>query len=262
LTYAKREETLKVTLLGTGTSQGVPVIACSCPVCASSNPYDNRLRTSALVEVDGKTLLIDAGPDFRQQMLQNHVKNIDAILFTHEHRDHIAGVDDVRAFNFINQKPIEIYAEEQVQDALKCIFSYSFAEKKYPGVPQLNVHDMTTEPLIIAGIRVVPIRAYHYKMPVLGFRIGDFTYITDANYIEEQEKRKIFGTKYLVVNALRKRKHISHFSLREALEFVKEISPKRAYITHISHQMGLHKEVSAELPQGVALAYDGLSWEW
>lgn len=262
MTYAKREETLKVTLLGTGTSQGVPVIACSCPVCTSTDTHDTRLRTSALVEVDGRTLLIDAGPDFRQQMLQHRVKNIDAILFTHEHRDHIAGVDDVRAFNFINQKPIEIYAEKQVQDALKCIFSYSFAEKKYPGVPQLNVHDMTPEPLTIAGIRVVPIRAYHYKMPVLGFRIGDFTYITDANYIEESEKRKIFGTKYLVINALRKRKHISHFSLREALEFVKEISPKRAYITHISHQMGLHAEVNADLPQGVALAYDGLTWEW
>jgi len=253
---------LKATLLGTGTSQGVPVIACKCPVCTSEDPHDTRLRTSALIEVEGSTLLIDAGPDFRQQMLTHKVEHIDAIIFTHEHRDHIAGLDDVRAFNFIHQKPIDIYAEHRVQEALKSVFSYSFAEKKYPGVPQLNMYNLSPDPLVIAGVKVIPIRAYHYKMPVLGFRVGDFAYITDANYIDEYEKRKLIGVKYFVINALRKRKHISHFALREALELIKEISPKRAYITHISHQMGLHAEVNRELPQGVALGYDGLTMEW
>ena len=252
---------MKVKILGTGTSQGVPVIACSCNVCQSTDPNDKRLRTAALIEVDGVNIVIDAGPDFRQQMLREKVNDIDAILITHEHRDHIAGLDDVRAFNFMNQKPVDIYAEARVQEAIKIDFSYSFADKKYPGVPQINLHNLTIEPFEIKGVKVIPIRVFHYKLPVFGFRIGDFSYITDANYISEEEKEKLHGTKYLVINALRKRKHISHYSLSEALDLIKELSPKRAYITHISHQMGLHHDINEELPQGISLAYDGLRFE-
>ena len=252
---------MKVKILGTGTSQGVPVIACSCAVCQSTDPNDKRLRTAVLIEVNGVNIVVDAGPDFRQQMLREKVNDIDAILITHEHRDHIAGLDDVRAFNFMNQKPVDIYAEERVQEAIKNDFSYSFADKKYPGVPQINLHKLTTEPFEIKGVKVIPIRVFHYKLPVFGFRIGDFAYITDANYISEEEKQKLHGTKYLVINALRKRKHISHYSLSESLELIKELSPKRAYITHISHQMGLHHDINEELPRGISLAYDGLRFE-
>ncbi len=249
---------MKITLLGTGTSQGVPVIGCNCKVCQSVDPHDKRLRTSALIESNDTRLVIDTGPDFRQQMLKHHVADIDGILYTHEHRDHIAGLDDVRAFNFIQKKPVQIYAEERVQNALKTTFSYSFEEKKYPGVPQLKMHDIDGTFFRIKDIGIEPIRAYHYKLPVYGFRFGDFTYITDANYINEEDKLKMAGTKFLVINALRKRKHISHFNLQEVLEIAKELSPKRTYITHISHQMGLHKEIENELPHNVFLGYDGL----
>lgn len=252
---------MKVKILGTGTSQGVPVIACNCNVCQSTDPNDKRLRTAAFIEVNGVNIVIDAGPDFRQQMLREKVNDIDAILITHEHRDHIAGLDDVRAFNFMNQKPVDIYAEERVQEAIKLDFSYSFADKKYPGVPQINLHNLTAEPFDLKGVKVIPIRVFHFKLPVFGFRIGDFAYITDANYISEEEKEKLYGTKYLVINALRKRKHISHYSLSESLDLIKELSPKRAYITHISHQMGLHHDINEELPQGISLAYDGLRFE-
>lgn len=252
---------MKVKILGTGTSQGVPVIACNCPVCQSTDPNDKRLRTAALVQVDGVNIVIDAGPDFRQQMLREKVNDIDAILITHEHRDHIAGLDDVRAFNFMNQKPVDIYAEDRVQEAIKSDFSYSFADKKYPGSPQINLHSLTEEPFEIKGVKIIPIRAFHYKLPVYGFRIGDFSYLTDLNYISEEEKKKLHGTKYLVIDALRKRKHISHYSLSEALEIINELSPKRAYLTHISHQMGLHHDVNEELPHGISLAYDGLRFE-
>ena len=252
---------MKVKIIGTGTSQGVPVIACSCQVCQSTDPNDKRLRAAALIDVDGVSIVIDAGPDFRQQMLREKVKNIDAILITHEHRDHIAGLDDVRAFNFMNQKPVDIYAEARVQEAIKSDFAYSFADKKYPGSPQINLHELTLDPFEIKGVKIIPIRVFHYKLPVYGFRIGDFSYITDANYISEEEMEKLHGTKYLVINALRKRSHISHYSLSESLEIIKELSPKRAYITHISHQMGLHHDVNEELPQGISLAYDGLRFE-
>ena len=178
---------MKVKILGTGTSQGVPVIACNCKVCQSTDPNDHRLRTSALVEVNGVNIVMDAGPDFRQQMLREKVKNIDAILITHEHRDHIAGLDDVRAFNFMNQKPIDIYAEKRVQKVIKSEFFYSFEEKKYPGVPQINLHHLGLEPFKIKNVEITPIQVFHYKLPVFGFRIGDFSYITDANYISEEE---------------------------------------------------------------------------
>ncbi len=252
---------MKVKILGTGTSQGVPVIACNCAVCQSTDPNDKRLRAATLIEVDGVNIVIDAGPDFRQQMLREKVNDIDAILITHEHRDHIAGLDDVRAFNFMNQKPVDIYAEKRVQKVIKEEFFYSFEENKYPGVPQINLHELANEPFEIKGVKIIPIQVFHYKLPVFGFRIGDFAYITDANYISEEEKEKLHGTKYLVINALRKRKHVSHYSLSEALELINELSPKRAYITHISHQMGLHHNVNEELPQGISLAYDGLRLE-
>jgi len=252
---------LKVKVLGTGTSQGVPVIACNCNVCQSTDPNDKRLRAAVLVEVNGVNIVIDGGPDFRQQMLREKVSDIDAILVTHEHRDHIAGLDDVRAFNFMNQKPVDIYAEERVQKVIKSEFFYSFGENKYPGVPRINLKNLSLEPFKIKDVTIIPIQVFHYKLPVFGFRIGDFSYITDANYISEEEKEKLHGTKYLIINALRKRKHISHYSLSESLELIKELSPKRAYITHISHQMGLHHDINEELPHGISLAYDGLRFK-
>ena len=194
-------------------------------------------------------------------MLRENVKDLDAVLFTHEHKDHTAGLDDIRSFNYIKQKPMDVYAEPAVIRSLKMEFAYIFAEKKYPGVPQVEIHTIENQNFQIDGIDIVPIRVMHYKLPILGFRIGDFTYITDANYIPEEEKEKIIGTRYLVIGALRKQKHISHFSLEDALKFIAELSPKRAYITHISHQMGKFEDVQRELPAGVLLAYDGLQFE-
>jgi phosphoribosyl 1,2-cyclic phosphate phosphodiesterase len=250
---------VKITFLGTGTSQGVPVIACECAVCASEDAHDKRLRTSLLAEVEGKVFLFDAGPDFRQQMLREHVSRLDSIILTHEHKDHIAGMDDVRAFNYKSQDAVDIYAEERVQKAVKKEYSYVFSEYQYPGIPRMRLNEIAENPFIVKGINVSPVRVFHYHLPVLGFRIGNFAYITDANYIPEESKEKLIGVKHLVVNALRKEKHISHFSLREALDLIREISPKKAYLTHISHQMGFHSDVSKELPPGVMLAYDGLS---
>jgi phosphoribosyl 1,2-cyclic phosphate phosphodiesterase len=252
---------LKITFLGTGTSQGVPVIACDCPVCSSGDQRDKRLRTSLLVEVDGKVLLFDAGPDFRQQMLGARVSRLDAIILTHEHKDHIAGMDDVRAFNYKSQDAVDIFAEERVQKTVKKEYSYVFAEYKYPGIPKMRLNDIGDNAFTVKGIGVIPVRVFHYHLPVYGFRIGDFAYITDANYIPEESKERLFGVKYFVINALRKEKHISHFSLREAIDIIREISPKKAFITHISHQMGFHSEVSAELPAGIRLAHDGLSFD-
>ena len=251
---------MKITFLGTGTSQGVPVITCECATCSSSDEHDKRLRTSLLLELGGKVLLFDAGPDFRQQMLRENVKKLDSIILTHEHKDHIAGMDDVRAYNFKSQDAVDIFAEERVQKAIRKEFSYVFSEYQYPGVPKMRLNDIPDQMFIVKGIEVLPIRVFHYHLPVYGFRIGDFAYITDANYIPEESKERLFGVKYLVINALRKEKHISHFSLREAIDFIREISPKKAYITHISHQMGYHAEVSKELPSGIMLAYDGLNF--
>ncbi len=252
---------LKITFLGTGTSQGVPVIACPCPVCISQDKKDKRLRTSVMIETNGRVLVIDTGPDFRQQMLREEVTKLDAILYTHDHKDHIAGLDDVRAFNFVNQREVDLYLEERVIPSIKREFSYIFAENKYPGVPRIKLNTIENTTFTVCGIKVLPIRAFHYRLPVLGFRIEDFTYITDENYIQEEEKEKIIGSRYLVVNALRKQKHISHFSLSEAVRLINEFSPRRGYITHISHQMGLHKEVQDELPPNIRMAYDGLTIE-
>lgn len=249
---------MRLTFLGTGTSQGVPVIACPCPVCQSDQEKDKRLRASVYVEVNGVNILIDAGPDFRQQMLRESVKHLDGILLTHEHKDHIGGLDDVRAFNFVNRRPMDIYAEERVQDALKQEYAYVFAENRYPGVPEMNLFNVDGYPFEINGVKIIPIRCFHYKMPIYGYRIGDLTYITDANFISEEEKEKIVGSKYIVINALRKQKHISHFTLGEALKLIEEFSPRKAFITHVSHQMGFHADIQAELPRNVSIAYDGL----
>jgi len=247
---------VKITFLGTGTSQGVPVITCECQTCLSEDYRDKRLRTSLLLEKDGIILLFDAGPDFRQQMLRANVKKLDSIIITHEHKDHIAGMDDVRAFNYKSQDAIDIYAEERVQNAIRKEFSYVFAEYQYPGIPKMKLISIPDHGFMVKSIEVIPVRVRHYHLEIYGFRIGNFAYITDANYIPEESKEKLIGVKYLVINALRKEKHISHFSLREAIDFVREISPKKAFITHISHQMGRYNDVAKELPPGIMLAYD------
>jgi len=249
---------LKITFLGTGTSQGVPVIACKCKVCQSNSMNDKRLRTSIMIEEDGQTIVIDSGPDFRQQMLRENVQDIDAIIFTHEHKDHIAGLDDIRAFNFFNNKIIDIYAEERVHNALKKEFSYVFEEDKYPGVPEICVHEISNQKFKVGSLEFLPIRLQHYFLPIFGYRIKDFTYITDANYISNTEIEKIKGSKVVVLNALRRKKHISHFTLDEALELFNILKPEKAYITHLSHQMGLHKNIENELPTNIFPAYDGL----
>ena len=250
---------MKITFLGTGTSQGVPVIACECNTCLSPDPHDKRLRTSLLIETEDTVLLIDAGPDFRQQMLRENVKKLDSIILTHEHRDHISGMDDVRAFNYKSQDAIDIYAEDRVQKAIKNEYSYVFSEYRYPGIPKMRLNNIPDDSFDVGDIKIIPVRVFHYRLPVYGFRIGDFAYITDANFIPTESMKKLLGVKYLVLNALRKEKHISHFSLSEALGIIAEISPEKAFITHISHQMGIYADVKEELPAGVILAYDGLS---
>ncbi len=254
---------MKVTFLGTGTSQGIPVIACDCEVCTSTDPKDKRLRVSVLIEVNGLSLVVDSGPDFRQQMLRENVQRVDAILFTHEHKDHTAGLDDVRAFNFKYQKDMDVYAHPRVQESLKKEFSYIFAEFKYAGVPLVELHDISKEEEFIVNgkVEVTPIEVMHYKLPVLGFRIGDFTYITDAKTIAPEEKEKIKGTKVLVLNALRREPHMSHLNLDEALALIEELKPEKAYLTHLSHLFDKHERISAELPPHVEVAYDGLKLE-
>lgn len=249
---------MTITFLGTGTSQGVPVIACNCEVCRSADTRDKRLRTSILIEDKGKVVVIDSGPDFRQQMLRADVQRLDAIVFTHEHKDHIAGLDDIRAFNYRQQGPVDVYGDLRVQAALKREFYYIFEEFKYPGIPQLNLHTIGTEPFNIGHVSFTPIEVLHYKLPVLGFRINDFTYITDAKTISAAEADKIRGSRILVINALQKESHISHFTLNEAIAFAQEIGAEKTYLTHISHRLGLHSEIARELPKGIELAYDGL----
>jgi phosphoribosyl 1,2-cyclic phosphate phosphodiesterase len=249
---------LKITFLGTGTSSGVPMIACECAVCTSPNKKDKRLRSSILVESKNTRIVVDTTPDFRCQMLRENVKHLDAVLFTHPHKDHIAGLDDVRAYNYIQQQPMQIYANQMTIDALMREFAYAFADKKYPGVPNLELNTIDLEPFLIGDIEIKPIEVWHMRMPVFAFRFGNFTYITDANRIEEDEKEKIKGSKVLVVNALRKEKHISHYTLDEAVDLVQELKVPTAYFTHISHQLGKHEEIEKHLPKGIHLAYDGL----
>ena len=252
---------MKITFLGTGTSQGVPVIACPCAVCASTDSKDKRLRSSVLIEDAGKVYVIDTGPDFRYQMLREKVKQLDGVIFTHEHKDHVAGFDDIRAFNFVLKKKVDVYATANVQIALRREFPYIFDGTDYPGLPQINMFTIDNQPFKINSTEFIPIEVKHFKLPVLGFRVGDFTYITDASFIPEEEKEKIKGSKILVLNALRREDHISHFTFEQAIAMVNELKPEKAYFTHISHQLGLHKEVEKELPENISLAYDGLSFE-
>ena len=248
----------KVTFLGTGTSQGIPMIACNCSVCQSTDERDKRLRVSIHVEIGGKSFIIDTGPDFRQQVLRAGVKRVDAILYTHEHKDHTAGMDDVRGFNYHQQSTIPLYARAQVIEQLKREFAYAFGENKYPGAPEIDVYEIDGQPFTVQGIDIQPVFVKHYFLDVLGFRFGNFAYVTDANSIERAERDKLRGLNVLVINALRKTSHISHFTLAEALDVIADLQPKQAYITHISHQMGLQANVQKELPPNVYLAYDGL----
>lgn len=249
---------MKVTFLGTGTSQGVPFIGCECSVCTDSDIRNVRLRTAVHIQAGDKSLVIDTGPDFRMQMLQQKITQLDAILYTHSHKDHIAGMDDIRAYNYWQKKAIDIYCNIETLEHLKREFYYVFSAVKYPGIPEVDIHLIHHQPFKIQNIEVIPILTRHYKMEVLGFRIGDFSYITDANHIEDEELEKIKGTQVLVLNALRKEPHISHFHLDKAIEIAQYINAPKTYFTHISHQMGLHQEVEASLPSGIFLAYDGL----
>lgn len=258
---------MKLTFLGTGTSQGVPVIGCRCEVCTSADVRDQRLRTSAMVEVDGVRLVIDAGPDFRAQMLRTGVRHLDNILLTHEHKDHIGGLDDVRAFNFVDYPPmirrVNIYAAERTLVAVRKDFDYAFAQDKYRGVPEIELHRIEpTQPFCIGGVELVPIAGHHSeRFSVLGFRIGKLAYLTDFKTIEDDEVQKLCGVEVLVVNALRFAEHYSHFSVDEALALIERIKPREAYLTHMSHDIGLHAQTEPTLPQGVHMAYDGLQIE-
>lgn len=234
------------------------MIGCSCEVCSSPDKKDKRLRSSILIESETTTLVVDTGPDFRYQMLRTGVKKLDAVLFTHPHKDHLAGLDDIKAFNYHSGRPMEIFADSLTEEALRRDFYYAFSDTKYPGTPEINLHTIIMESFVVGDIPVLPVLVWHLRMPVLGFRFGKFTYITDANRIEDIEKEKIKGTEILVLNALRKKKHISHFNLAEAIELAKEIGADKTYFTHISHQLGLHQEIEKELPENIHLSYDGL----
>ncbi|MDD3859279.1 MAG: MBL fold metallo-hydrolase [Bacteroidales bacterium] len=247
---------MEAIILGSGTSQGVPIIGCNCEVCKSSDKKDKRLRSSLLIKSEKTNIVIDAGPDFRQQMLRESINKLDAIVFTHEHIDHIAGLDDVRAFNYISNKPMEIYAEKRVLNAIKKTFSYIFDDCHYPGIPRLNLNLIDENEFFINEIKIQPIRAMHLNLPILGFKINDLVYITDANFISEEQILKLKDTNILILNSLRIRKHISHFSLSEAVELIKICKPKQAYLTHISHRMGLNKDINKILPDNIKLAFD------
>src|SRR5882724_3786515 len=249
---------LKITFLGTGTSSGVPMIACDCEVCTSTNKKDKRLRSSIMVESANTVLVVDSTPDFRYQMLREKVKHLDAIVFTHPHKDHIAGLDDIRAFNYFSKKPMQIFANEMTQEVIIREFPYAFTDTKYPGLPEIGLNTIAMEPFIVGDMPVIPVLVWHLKMPVLGFRFGKFTYITDANRIEAAEREKIKGSEVLVINSLRMEKHISHFTLPEAIEVVQELQVPKAYFIHMSHQLGRYADVNPTLPPGMELAYDGL----
>lgn len=252
---------MKITILGSGTSQGVPVIGCTCEVCRSLDYRDKRLRASIHIEVQGKSIIVDSGPDFRQQVLRERIDRLDALLFTHEHKDHTAGMDDIRSFNFLQKKDMPVYAAPWVLNQLKQEYAYVFSEKKYPGVPQVEIHELDGSPFEVGGIEIIPIEVLHYKLPVFGFRIGDFTYITDAKVISEESLNKIKGSKVLILNALQQTEHLSHFTLNEAIEMANKIGAERTYFTHLSHKMGKHQEVVSQLPEHISIAFDGLQIE-
>jgi len=251
---------MKITFLGTGTSSGVPMIGCNCEVCSSNDVRDNRLRSSILITTEKENFAIDCGPDFRQQMLKHKVQQLHGIVYTHEHHDHTAGLDDIRGYNYFMNCPMKLYAAPRVEEAIRREFAYIFADHKYPGIPDVNIYNIENNiDFILGSLQVKPIEVMHYKLPVLGFRINDFTYITDANFIADNELEKVRGTKTLVLNALRKEKHISHFTLDEAIELARKIGAEKTYFTHISHQLGSHENVQKNLPEGIFLSYDGLS---
>lgn len=250
---------MKVTFLGTGTSQGVPVIGCPCEVCRSMDYRDKRLRSSVYLEVDGKSFVIDTGPDFRQQMLREQINKLDAVIYTHGHKDHIAGLDDVRAFNFLQNMDMPVYGNEDVLKQLQVEFYYAFEALRYPGTPQLQLNEINDEIFEVSGVRFIPLPVKHFKMEVLGFRVNDFCYITDANHIPDNTYKKMKGAKVLVLNALQREKHLSHFNLIEALDVATKVGAAQTYLIHISHRLGLHKQIEKELPNSVALAYDGLT---
>lgn len=251
---------MTVTFLGTGTSIGVPVITCDCPVCRSGDPRDSRSRASVMIEVNDEVFVIDCGPDFRMQMLREKVMNLSAILFTHEHRDHIAGLDDVRAFNYVLNKRIDIYGVKRTLDMIQTEFPYIFSTQRYFGAPQININEISAEPFSIDGYQFVPITVHHDKLPILAFRFGDFTYITDASRIDDKELEKVKGSRVVVLNALRNSKHPSHFSVDEAVEIIEKINPEKAYLTHMSHFIGKHADVDQKLPDFISPAYDGLKF--
>lgn len=253
---------MKITFLGTGTSQGVPLIGCDCDVCKSKDNKDKRLRSSVLISVKGKNILIDAGPDFRQQMLREKIIKLDAILLTHEHKDHIGGLDDVRAFNYIQKRPMDIYAEKRVCDLLQSRdFAYVVERKDYPGIPKMNFVEIENEKFKVDDVEIEPIRGTHNKLPVFGYRINKFAYITDMNFISDEEKHKLQNLDLLVITSLRRKQHVSHFSLKEALQIIEEVKPEKAYLTHISHKLGFYKDLIKELPKNILPAYDGLKVE-
>jgi phosphoribosyl 1,2-cyclic phosphate phosphodiesterase len=252
---------LNITFLGTGTSQGVPVIGCPCAVCRSLDFRDKRLRTSLHIEAGNHSYVVDTGPDFRHQMLRENISRLDAVIYTHAHRDHTAGLDDVRAYNYLQQMAIPIYGSAATLDQLKTDFSYIFHKDTYPGIPQITLNEIDERPFSINGLEILPLPVMHFKMPVLGFRFQNFSYITDANFISEDTIKRLEGTEILVLNALQKDRHISHFNLEEALKKVDLIKPAKTFFTHISHRLGLHRQVTEELPPNVSLAFDGLRLE-
>jgi phosphoribosyl 1,2-cyclic phosphate phosphodiesterase len=254
-----KKNTFSITILGTGTSSGVPMVGCKCAVCASSDPKDKRLRSSVLIQSNTTTIVIDSGPDFRQQMLTNNITHIDAIVFTHPHKDHIAGLDDIRGFNFFAKKNMAVYCNKITAKRLYNEFDYAFAPIRYEGVPLIEMHIIDMQPFTIGDITLTPILVWHYKMPVYGFRIENFVYITDANLITEIEMQKMYNAEVLILNALRKEAHLSHFTLQEAIDLSVKVNAQKTYFTHISHQLGLHQIINQELPNNIQLAYDGLT---
>jgi len=251
----------KLTFLGTGTSQGVPMIGCGCEVCKSSDPRDSRLRSSVYVEYEGLRILVDAGPDFRQQMLRAGISGVDAILLTHNHKDHTGGLDDIRAFNYLEKKATQIYCEKYVEDSLRQEYSYAFAENKYPGAPDWNVHIIDDKPFEIDGVEIIPIRGRHFRLPVLGYRFGKIAYCTDMNHIADEEFEKLKGLDHFIINCVRRGRHISHFSLEGALEVARRVKATHTWLTHLSHQLPCYDELSKELPAGILPAYDTLTIE-
>lgn len=255
----------KLTFFGTGTSQGIPMIGCNCAVCKSIDSKDSRLRSSVLIESKGIKLLIDAGPDFRYQMLRSYTSHLDALLLTHSHKDHTGGIDDIRSLNYFSKQPLPIYCESYVETSLKLEYHYVFTEDRYPGIPEIDIKSINNKAFNVYSLKdpnifteVTPIRAYHHKMPILGFRVDNIAYITDANYIPAEEFRKLRGLDKFVINTVRRERHISHFSLEEALKVIQEVGAKESYLTHLSHQIGKHSDLQQQLPQNVYVAYDNL----